>query len=114
MEEQVKAHEKWVSKVKDGAATEAEWRYHTEMVRNFQHERAVHLAIMLFCIAWTFILLGVSAWMLSVVTLVGAAPVLVATAILAVLSGFYVKHYYFLENHIQNFYKETGRILKKD
>ena len=81
--------------------------FHEEMVRCFQHERLVHLIIMLFFIFMTLIFLGIS--FLTALIFTGdcwycGLPVYILTLILVCLSVAYVKHYYFLENHIQKMY----------
>ena len=79
---------------------------HTRMIQAFQHERLIHLLVTLFfgflavtaCIIAGFMmaLYGFDIWM---------APMYILAVILVVLEMFYVKHYYFLENHIQKMYK---------
>lgn len=105
MEQKIKDYEKFIEKAakhpsKDLAA------YHQEMVTNFQHERLVHLLIMLFFILLTIISIAVI-FFLSVSTCEPfiLIPVCLLSLILFILSLFYIKHYYFLENHIQNLYK---------
>ena len=46
--------------------------------------------------AWEVVMNG---WLLEMI------PLYVLALILVILTGFYVKHYYFLENHIQGLYK---------
>ncbi len=79
--------------------------YHAEMVKNFQHERAIHLAVTLFFAALTIISVIVTT-IFCVVTseLLVLIPSLLLTTILLILTICYVRHYYFLENHIQSLY----------
>lgn len=85
--------------------------YHREMVTNFQHERLIHLIVMLFFAAVALILLSylgfdlaTNGFMLEMI------PGYILTVIVTILSGFYVKHYYFLENHIQALYEYTKKL----
>ena len=108
MEERIKAYEKYIEKeIKKGSDKEKLFWYHTEMVKNFQHEREIHLFIMLFFIWITFILLG----MTIIIAMLGISLPLellillgVLDVIMAGLSIAYVRHYYFLENHVQKLY----------
>ena len=78
---------------------------HTRMVSAFQHERLVHLIITLFfgfltilaCVGCGVltVLYGFDLWLL---------PMYLLAVILLVLELFYIRHYYFLENHVQDMY----------
>lgn len=113
MEQQIKDYELQVETIvkkwhKLGARQKQGWRrYHREMIKDFQHERAIHLAITLFFAGLALVMLGVLAWALAISDYywAGVWPILAVALILVVLTGFYVKHYYFLENHIQKLYK---------
>ena len=86
--------------------------YHKEMVANFQHERLIHLIVMFFFVAVALILLAFLGYDLAVYGFMTAMlPFYGLTAIVVILSFFYVKHYYFLENHIQGLYK-YNKILR--
>ena len=90
--------------------------YHREMVGNFQHERLAHLIIMLFFVFISLCLIG-----LSIATRVLAptwdiwwlTPLYAATVIVVVVTGFYVKHYYVLENGVQELYKYSEKLAQK-
>ena len=113
MEKQIRDYEKYIK----GRVREIEelsfeevhdlFRLHTETVRNFQHERLVHLLIMLFfvflavCLVFGTIIGIMAGWIFG-----GMFVALgVLDLLMVVLSVAYVKHYYFLENHIQGLYK---------
>ena len=113
MEKQIRDYEKYIK----GQVREIEelsfeevhdlFKLHTEMVRNFQHERLVHLLIMLFfvflavCLVFGTIIGIMAGWIFG-----GMFVALgVLDLLMVVLSVAYVKHYYFLENHIQGLYK---------
>ncbi len=113
MEKQIRDYEKYIK----GQVREIEelsfeevhdlFKLHTETVRNFQHERLVHLLIMLFfvflavCLVFGTIIGIMAGWIFG-----GMFVALgVLDLLMVVLSVAYVKHYYFLENHIQGLYK---------
>ncbi len=72
----------------------------------YQHERLIHLLVTLaFAI---FFLLALMMFML-----VKQIPVLVLAALLLILLVPYIKHYYFLENSVQELYRIYYRIEKE-
>ena len=82
-------------------------REHKDKIAFMQHERIVHfLVTMLF----TFILVVFFAVLLFKVNL----GVLALVTIVLVLLGFYIKHYYFLENTVQKMYKVYDSIQEKE
>jgi hypothetical protein len=87
---------------------------HVERVREFQHERSIHLMVTLF---FGGLLLLSIAGGLYVLTLAAdpSGPMLNLLAwtlcpLLFVTEIFYVRHYYLLENGTQNLYKLTARL----
>ena len=94
MTQYVRHHEESVQK---GETTI--WQ-HEQMIRWIQHERLIHLIVMaltiismFFCLILSLIAHGSLAVVFSLLALV-----------LLVLSMFYIKHYFFLENHVQKWY----------
>lgn len=86
--------------------------YHKDMVTNFQHERLIHLIVMFFFVAVGLVLLAFLGYDLAVFGFMNEMlPFYGLTLIVVVLSFFYVKHYYYLENHIQALYK-YNKILR--
>lgn len=85
--------------------------YHVEMTRNFQHERAIHLAITLF-----FAGLMIGSWVLvglfsvSIGFNVDSLPALIMAILLTILEGFYIAYYYKLENRTEKLYILNKRI----
>ncbi|MBR1739021.1 MAG: hypothetical protein IJ737_01900 [Ruminococcus sp.] len=80
--------------------------YHTEKLRHFQHERFIHLIVMVLfalCVMMSFIAIAV--W--GTVTLIPLAALLLALLIP------YIKHYYFLENSVQSLYKDYDEIYRR-
>ena len=118
MEAKIREYEKFIECEVKRDMTEKEKErlrdYHREMVGNFQKERMIHLVVMLFfvvftmigliAVVWTLVVMGVMIWML---------PLYVLVLILVVLTGCYVRHYYFLENHVQGLYKYSEKLYKK-
>lgn len=111
MEKRIKDYEKYIAEASEHSTAELR-AYHNEMVRNFQHERAVHLAIMLFFIAITLIVMVGAALSIAFATTPFAIAVSILAGLLFVLSVAYVKHYYFLENHIQKLYDITAKLYE--
>ncbi|MBP5512371.1 hypothetical protein J6X90_03220 [Candidatus Saccharibacteria bacterium] len=89
--------------------------YHKEMVQNFQHERLIHLIVMFFFVSVALGLIGIFAYEVAIFGLiVEMLPFYILTALVTILSGAYVKHYYFLENHVQGLYKYNKILRLKD
>lgn len=114
MEKRLKDYEKFINGKVDNP-DEKLIEFHREMLRNFQHERTVHLFIMLF-----FILLTLGLTILYVLMMMSSRtyyffeflPMLVATILMWVLSICYVRHYYFLENHVQGLYDISRKLYE--
>ena len=89
-------------------------RLHEDMILSFQHERLVHLLIMLFFVFITVGLLFLTIFGVVSGVLIGGVLycLLILDFIMAVLSGAYVKHYYFLENHVQGLYGYFSELLR--
>ena len=116
MEQRIKKYEKFIAeKVKEEMNDTERAKlaaYHRDMVQDFQHERFIHMIIMFFFIAVTLVflgLVGVSLYVLGF--MIEMIPLYLLAAVLSVLSFFYVKHYYFLENHTQALY-DYNKILR--
>ena len=70
----------------------------------FQHERLVHLFIMLFCLLMLIIF---------IILCFKNKLFIIPTLILLVLNIFYIIHYYFLENSVQYLYKVYDKMNDK-
>ena len=80
--------------------------YHRNKIAFFAHERLVHLLVMiLFAICTVMTILAIVIW--EKLTLIPLA------VLLLVLLVPYIKHYYFLENTVQEMYRIYDRILEK-
>ncbi|MCL2174080.1 hypothetical protein FWH58_02160 [Candidatus Saccharibacteria bacterium] len=98
----------------DRTAATALLSYHDMMTRNFQHERQIHLFVTLF-----FGLLMLGSWVISIGLLLvfggfdaSLWPLGLLALILSVLEGFYVRHYYYLENRTEKLYRLTREIYE--
>lgn len=103
-----KAHNAYVDEKLDaGAHLEELLECHDRKIRWLQHERLVHLLVTI----WTSLIvlflfyleLAVVSNLLVVLLLLG----------LLVLLGFYLFHYFRLENMVQHWYKVSDRIRRK-
>lgn len=109
MENRIKNYEKFIKKAAEKPTPEL-IEYHREMLKNFQHERAIHLSVTFFFAALALVMLGISIWLSTFVEWLPLLPLYSITVILVVLTGFYVKHYYFLENHVQKLYDISEKL----
>jgi len=111
MEKRIKEYESFIKEAVKHPTPELR-AYHNEMVRNFQHERAIHLAIMLFFVTITLAVITCALLTISFVSGVISIVASVLAGLLFIISVAYVKHYYFLENHIQKLYDITTKLYK--
>ena len=103
MEKKLKAYEKEITKLtKNGKLTPMQLEHHWRMVAVFQHERLIHLLVTLFFALVTVLILSASlALTLFVPVWPYLIPLYILDLVLVGLTVAYVKHYYFLENHVQ-------------
>ena len=100
MWEELKRHERFVRGVlaQPGAEGLAAVReHHDRCVRDFQHERLIHLLVTLFVALFALLSVG---WLLLQPSLAAGA---LAALLLALTAG-YLLHYYRLENGVQRLY----------
>ena len=110
METRIREYEEFIKKASKAPSKELA-EYHQEMLQNFQHERAIHLAITLFFAGLTILSLAVAAILtLYIDSLMPLIPIYALSLILLILEIFYIKHYYFLENHIQALYDYSKKL----
>ena len=115
MEEKIRKYEKIIEQETRGElSTEKRQRLaelHREVMANFQHERLVHLIVTLFFALFTIEFILITFWtLIQFGLMVQLLPLYLITLILIILTIFYIKHYYFLENHIQGLYKYTKKL----
>ncbi|MBN1850153.1 MAG: hypothetical protein JW932_16390 [Deltaproteobacteria bacterium] len=82
--------------------------YHLTQIQFLQHERLIHLMVMLFVILCTLLFLGLYLF-------IQLTAFLIVFGLLLILTVFYIFHYYKLENTVIEWYfiydekmKETG------
>lgn len=116
MEKKIREYEKFIAREMGRAGMTAADRerlaeLHREMVENFQHERLIHLIVTLFFALFAVGAMFVVVWVVSVYGLmIEMLPLYLLALVLVVLTGCYVRHYYFLENHVQGLYKYTEKL----
>jgi cell division protein FtsW (lipid II flippase) len=77
--------------------------YHDKQIQWMQHERLVHLIVMLFICLLTLLVFVFTLTQTSVLSII-------LFVILLVLSGAYIMHYYRLENGVQRWYLISNQI----
>jgi hypothetical protein len=77
--------------------------YHDKQISWMQHERLVHLIVMLFVCLFTLLVLGFAVIRTSI-------PSIILFVIFLVLSVAYIIHYYRLENGVQKWYLISNQI----
>lgn len=109
----------WLADVHQASRTarpaqyETIYRYHIDRLRDFQHERLIHLLVTLFVGVLTVsAVIALFAIVLTFPDAPTVVPLLVATlaTILLVTELFYIVHYYRLENGTQRLYKLTEEL----
>lgn len=80
--------------------------YHNRRVRDFQHERLIHLLVTFFF----GLLLLISIAALCVAPADALLPLGVLSALLLMLELAYIRHYYQLENGVQSLYKLSEQL----
>jgi hypothetical protein len=103
----MKRHERYVREMLAKNLSREAWRdllaYHDQQIRWMQHERLIHLMIMLSVCLFALLSLGL-------VVLTPALPFFILLALLIILSSAYIFHYYRLENGVQKWYELSGEI----
>jgi hypothetical protein len=106
----LQAHEAFMQKVIADNDRDTNWQnmaqLHDRKIRNFQHERLVHLLVML-----TTSLASLFSFFFTLLLDIPAFFFL--TFMLLVLSVAYVIHYFKLENGVQRLYKLSDKIEEK-
>lgn len=95
-----------LSDCSSGAQLEEILAEHMDKIQFMQHERIVHfLVTMLFALVLAVFIIGL--------LLTENAALLILVTIILVLLAFYIKHYYFLENTVQEMYRVYDEMLEK-
>ena len=83
---------------KNRPLSDEEMKYHLQMIAFLQHERLVHLPVMLTTLIGFLAMFIITFFSMSLLAFIGML-------MLAILSGFYIEHYFFLENTVQDWYR---------
>ena len=110
MNNRLKAHEKRIKEAMNDKNTDFNWLldYHKTWIAFMQHERLIHLIVtmtvaIILVMAFGITVMGDSGtYLLYAIALDG---------ILVILFGFYIVHYYQLENGVQRWYRLYDEIL---
>lgn len=112
MEKYLQSHERWLkNKIRQAEEGKAgDWKetetFNHHEIMNLQHERLIHLVVTMF----------VGLFLLITFALLVFAPrweVVMLLFILLILFGFYIRHYFRLENGVQKLYKLTLELRDK-
>ena len=110
MIEYIKKHERFMQEKldrrPDRQALSELLAYHDKQIAWLQHERLAHLITMMFVCLFFLLSFG---YTLAHMTL----PFISITALLLVLSGAYILHYYRLENSVQRWYELSNRMCEE-
>ena len=113
MYKQILAHKQYVTgqleKPLSDESLKTLLKYHVKRVRDFQHERLIHLLVTFF---FAFLFLGSFIAWLALPFSQFFWPLTALTAILFVLEMAYIRHYYQLENGVQSLYELTEKLGK--
>lgn len=108
---QIKAHKAYVLKELEKSLSAEQrhqlFKYHVKRVRDFQHERLIHLLVTFF-FAFLF-LLSFVAWMALPFSQL-FWPLTILMILLLILELAYIRHYYLLENGVQSLYELSEKL----
>ena len=106
----MKRHERYVKDVlekkMDAEKLKELLTYHDKQIQWMQHDRLVHLIVMLFVCLFTLLSFGFTVIRIS-------TPSIILSALLLILSVAYVIHYYQLENGVQKWYLISNQINQR-
>ncbi len=88
-------------KIKDKKITEQDIENHLIKINFFQHERLIHLLVTLFYGVFVFlsVIISFKTWLFLIILYLAL-----------IILIFYVRHYFFLENHVQYLYKQYDKM----
>lgn len=106
----MKQHENYVTEMLGEKPDEEKLRellsYHDKQIQWIQHERLVHLIVMLFVCLFTLLCLGFTVIKCS-------TPSVILSALFLILSLAYIIHYYRIENGVQKWYLISNQIRQR-
>ena len=80
--------------------------HHLEKIKFFQHERLIHLIVTVLFSVLLFI-------SLCLVLFINSLPIILLSILLLALIIPYIIHYYFLENQVQELYRDYDKLFVK-
>lgn len=88
-------------KIKNKKITEQDIENHLTKIQFFQHERLIHLLVTLFYGVFVFlsVIISFKTWLFLIILYLAL-----------IILIFYVRHYFFLENHVQYLYKQYDKM----
>ena len=95
----IKRHEEYLKNIVE--VNEAVYRYHLQQIAFMQHERLIHLIVL--CLTTLVFLMS----LIGAYITLNVGLMLIAL-ILGLLELFYIRHYFFLENHVQSWYEKAN------
>ncbi len=101
---------RWERKAADANDIRRTYRHHQVKVRDFQHERLIHLLVTLF---FGFLcLFGLVTLFFSLTSTILSLSLFASLLVLTLFTTelFYIRHYYILENGVQKLYGITDRL----
>lgn len=120
MDKSIKSHYDYINKELDHSPTGSKLdelaHYHNTMTANFQHERAIHLAVTLFFAGLMILFFGIFIFLSFTLPMSGMAAVFIygttgfLSFALLVTEMMYIRHYYRLENGVAKLYAQTARM----
>jgi hypothetical protein len=102
MRRYVLAHEKFLS---DNNYDSQLLEYHMMQISFVQHERLIHLLVLM--LTSILFIMSIIIFYITVDLLIGLIVV-----VLFILELFYIRHYFFLENHVQKWYEYANNMYK--
>jgi hypothetical protein len=106
----MKKHESYIKEMLGEKPDEEKLRellaYHDKQIQWIQHERLVHLIVMLFVCLFTLLSFGF-------IVIRPSTPSIILSGQLLILSLAYIIHYYRIENGVQKWYLISNQIRRK-
>ena len=106
----MKKHERYLKEMLEKNTDEEKLRellaYHDKQIQWMQHERFVHLIVMLFVCLFTLLSFGFT-------VIITSTPSIILSVVLLILSVAYIIHYYQLENGVQKWYLISNQIKQR-
>ncbi len=103
----IKKHENYIKEMLEKNLNREELlellAYHDKQTQWMQHERLIHLIVMLFICLFMLLSFGFAIMRISV-------PAIILSVLLLTLSAAYIIHYYRLENGVQRWYLLSNQI----